>query len=235
MSYFDDDDIQSVVSSNNSDDEAGSDAVSESGSDPDDDVVAEMGEDDEMLGEDVEVEVEEQDGGGGDEDDDAEDGLNEIHIKHIGAADTENKQDKDDELSDDDSDDDETGKKYANAFRDEMKRNFILENHPECVKPNFDEVEAMTHIVRDKNNVVIDDLHRTLSILTKYEMTDILGKRTTQLNRGAMPFVKVPDNIIDGKIIAEMELKAKACPFIIRRFLPNGGCEYWKVCDLEIL
>jgi hypothetical protein len=30
-----------------------------------------------------------------------------------------------------------------------------------------------------------------------------------------------------------MELKQKRIPFIIRRPLPNGGSEYWRVQDLE--
>ena len=31
------------------------------------------------------------------------------------------------------------------------------------------------------------------------------------------------------------ELEEKKIPFIIKRPLPNGGCEYWKLADLEIL
>ena len=40
--------------------------------------------------------------------------------------------------------------------------------------------------------------------------------------------------MIDGLTIAEEELKQKI-PFIIRRPLPNGASEYWKVKDLEML
>ena len=32
-----------------------------------------------------------------------------------------------------------------------------------------------------------------------------------------------------------MELKERKLPFIIRRPLPSGGSEYWKVEDLELL
>ena len=42
-------------------------------------------------------------------------------------------------------------------------------------------------------------------------------------------------NIIDGHIIALMELKQGKIPFIIRRPMPNGGSEYWKVNDLKII
>ena len=48
-------------------------------------------------------------------------------------------------------------------------------------------------------------------------------------------FVNIPDNIIDGYTIANLELEQKKIPFIIRRPIPNGACEYWKVSDLELL
>ena len=44
---------------------------------------------------------------------------------------------------------------------------------------------------------------------------------------------KVPENVIDGYIIAELELQQKKIPFIIRRPIPGGGSEYWKIGDLE--
>ena len=88
--------------------------------------------------------------------------------------------------------------------------------------------------IRDNNNVIVDDNHKTIPILTKYEKTRILGQRAKQINNGANPYINVPENIIDGYLIAEMELKEKKIPFIIRRPIPNGKFEYWKVKDLEI-
>ena len=35
--------------------------------------------------------------------------------------------------------------------------------------------------------------------------------------------------------IAKKELEKKILPFIIKRPLPNGECEYWKLKDLEII
>jgi len=71
--------------------------------------------------------------------------------------------------------------------------------------------------------------------MTKYEKTRILGLRTTQINNGSEIFVNVDKDVIDGYVIAELELKAKKIPFIIRRPLPNGASEYWRVEDLEII
>ena len=133
-------------------------------------------------------------------------------------------------LSDDDDDDGET---YLKKFDKEINDNYIVNNHPECALQNYDEILAMTKVVRDKNNIIIDDLHKTIPHLTKYERARILGQRAKQIETGATPFIKVPENVIDGYIIAEMELKQGRIPFIIRRPLPNGGSEYWKISDLE--
>ena len=138
-----------------------------------------------------------------------------------------------DEIPDDDDDEDEDGEMYLKKFDKEVNDNYILNNHPECAMQNYDEILAMTKVVRDSDNIIIDDLHRTNPFLTKYEKARILGQRAKQIETGATPFVKVPENIIDSYLIAEMELQQSRIPFIIRRPLPNGGSEYWKINDLE--
>lgn len=133
----------------------------------------------------------------------------------------------------DEDDYDDDGEVYLKKFDKEITQNYIMNFHPECISHNYDEIEAFTKIVRDKNGIVIDDLHKTIPYLTKYERTRILGQRAKQINSGATPFVKVPENVIDGYLIAELELIQKRIPFIIRRPLPNGGSEYWNVKELE--
>jgi DNA-directed RNA polymerase I, II, and III subunit RPABC2 len=137
------------------------------------------------------------------------------------------------DLDDDDDDDDPMGEVYLKKFDKEINDNYLVNIHPESVSLNYDEILAMTKIVRDKNGIIIDDLHKTIPYLTKYEKARILGQRAKQINSGATAFVKVPEKVIDGYIIAELELQEKRVPFIIRRPLPNGGSEYWKVSDLE--
>ena len=81
---------------------------------------------------------------------------------------------------------------------------------------------ALIQVVRDSQGNIVDDLHRTLPFLTRFERARIIGQRAGQINSGSTPFVKdIPDNIIDGHLIAEMELALKSIPFIIRRPLPN--------------
>ena len=138
-----------------------------------------------------------------------------------------------DEIQDEDDDEDDDGEMYLKKFDREVNENYIVNNHPECMMQNYDEILAMTTVVRDDNNIIIDDLHKTNPFLTKYERARILGQRAKQIETGATPFVKVPENIIDGYLIAQMELQQGRIPFIIRRPLPNGGSEYWKIGDLE--
>lgn len=138
-------------------------------------------------------------------------------------------------LDSDDEDDDEMDESYLQKFNSAISKNYIMDFHPECTINNYDEVAALTKIVRDADNNIIDDLHVTIPYLTKYEKARVLGQRAKQINSGAKVFVKVPENIIDGYLIAEMELAQKRVPFIIRRPTPGGGCEYWNLKDLELI
>lgn len=138
----------------------------------------------------------------------------------------------DENMDDGDNDDDDSKlKKFDKELRDDYLVNF----HPESLIQNYDEIYNLARVVRDANGAIVDSLHRTLPMLTKYEKTRILGQRAKQINDGATPFVKVPEGVIDGYLIALKELDEKKIPFIIRRPLPNRGSEYWMVEDLEIV
>jgi DNA-directed RNA polymerase subunit K/omega len=138
--------------------------------------------------------------------------------------------------SEDDDDDDEDDENYLQKFDQQLKQSYVQNFHPECNVHNYQEISALSKVVRDKNNIIIDPLHRTIPFLTKYERARVLGQRAKQINSGAKPFIKVPENVIDGAVIAELELAQKRIPFIIRRPFPGGsGCEYWNLKDLEIL
>ena len=140
------------------------------------------------------------------------------------------KPETDDEEEDEE---DEDGEAYLQKFDRSINENYIVNYHPESVLQNYDEILAMVKVIRDKDGIIVDDLHKTIPFLTKYERARILGQRAKQINSGSTTFVKVPENVIDGYLIAELELKEKKIPFIIRRPLPNGGSEYWSLRDLE--
>lgn len=142
--------------------------------------------------------------------------------------------DIDDDVDEDDNDDDDD-ENYLQKFDESLKKNIISDWHPEDQVHNDEEVETMCTIVRDSQGFIIDPLHKTLSFITKYEKARILGERAKQLDAGAKAFITLKDNIIDSYLIALKEFEAKKIPFIIRRPLPNGACEYWRLRDLEFL
>jgi len=139
------------------------------------------------------------------------------------------------EESDDDEDDDNDDENYLQKFSESLKTNVIEKHHPELMVHNHHEVEAMSRVVRDENGNIIDPLHKTMPFITKFEKARLLGERAKQINAGAQPMVKVDDDIIDGYLIALQEYQEKKIPMILCRPLPNGGCEYWKVQDLELI
>ena len=186
-----------------------------------------------------EEENEEQEGGAGDsdleEDNISEDDIGETNIKQskkVKKIPSKNVYKKPSDYIDDEDEDDD-GEQYLQKFDKTVNDNYILNYHPESATQNYDEILNMSRVVRNADGIIIDKLHKTIPYLTKYEKARILGQRTKQINSGAFPFVKVPENVIDGYLIAELELKQKRIPFIIRRPLPNGGSEYWNVKDLE--
>lgn len=240
----------------------GDDSASKQSTDNDDETGSESSEDDETsaassIGGDEEGEGEEPGvGAGGDEeggesDDDAA-ALNKAKKNKKKRA-SSGKKDAEDDLTllgvphginfDDDADDDDGGDEDADRDSSEyfqklgasVSESYIERYHPESMSHNYDEIQTLSRVVRNSAGVIVDDLHRTIPIMTKYEKTRILGQRAKQLNEGAPAFIKIDSTVIDGYLIAVKELEQKKTPFIIRRPLPNGGSEYWRIQDLEIL
>lgn len=172
---------------------------------------------------------EDEDGDGDDEDTDKI--TKSVNTKAIKPVDIYTNLGEEDE--EDDNDEEDEDENYLQKFDADVNKNYIMDFHPECVISNYDEIATLTVVTRDNYNVIIDDLHRTAPYLSKYERARILGQRAKQINSGAQAFVKVPEKVMDGYLIAELELLQKTIPFIIRRPLPNGGSEYWKLTDLE--
>ena len=134
------------------------------------------------------------------------------------------------EGEDDDDEDDE-----RSTFDKDDRAEFLTKYHPEVSVPSFEEVRSLCKVVYDKSGIIIDPLHTTQPVLTKYERARLIGVRATQLANGAQPLVSMPNTVINELIIADEELKQKKLPFIIRRPMPNGGSEYWKLKDLMVL
>ena len=150
--------------------------------------------------------------------------------------------DDDDDEDDDDNDDDEN---YLQKFDEKTRKNAIELYHPELYSHNYEEIEILSNVIRNEEGIIIDPFHRTLPFITKYEKARILGERAKQINSEDGSFMDAEaaaaegggehEKIIDGYLIALKEFENKQIPFIIKRPLPNGGCEYWKLKDLEII
>ena len=75
---------------------------------------------------------------------------------------------------------------------------------------------------------------KTIPYLSKFEKARILGTRAQQLAYGAEPKIDTK-NLLDIYAIANEELKQRKIPFIIRRSLPNGVYEDWRIEEFEYI
>ena len=63
----------------------------------------------------------------------------------------------------------------------------------------------------------------------------MIGTRALQISKNSPVLVDLGKDDYDPIMIAERELAEKKIPFVIRRFLPDGSYEDWKLSELEIL
>jgi DNA-directed RNA polymerase subunit K/omega len=195
--------------------------------------ISEESEQEKINDDGVEEEKENMEGGGAEESEDADnDDYREEYDKQYKTIGIEQSEDEEDEEEDEN---------YLMKFDKEIRKNYLLDFHPETFINNYDEIQTLSSVKTDDDGVIIDEFHRTLPFLTKYEKTRVLGQRAKQINSGSKSYLdksKLICNgkpIIDGYVIALKELEEKKIPFIIRRPLPNGACEYWRLQDLEII
>ena len=150
----------------------------------------------------------------------------------------------DDEVEDEEDDEEEneydidieSNKNISISFDETLRSSYIKEHHPELRDIPYDEMKSLTHIIRNTQGNVVDKLHTTIPILTKFEKAKIIGIRTNQLNNGSHPLFDVDETVyIANDKIAEIELGRRLLPFIVVRPIPNGKREFWNVSDLELL
>ena len=184
-----------------------------------------------------------------------EDAPNNESILVQSSDDEDDYEDDDDDYNDYVSESDSVGATNEKISH-EMRKEILTKFHPELNVVSQEEIYDMCKVIRDKDDIIIDDNHKTVPILTKYEKTKILGIRAKQINNGAPPLIdiqvpsagnrvgmvdtnetqvqKLQDKHFDGYLVALEELKQKLIPVIIRRPLPDGRSEYWPLKELEV-
>merc|ERR1712129_361694 len=96
-----------------------------------------------------------------------------------------------------------------------------------------DEAEMEEENEEDDDEARLKAARITTPYLTKYEKARILGTRALQISMGAPVMVEMVGET-DPLEIALKELRERKIPMIIRRFLPDGTFEDWKVSELKM-
>jgi DNA-directed RNA polymerase I, II, and III subunit RPABC2 len=116
-----------------------------------------------------------------------------------------------------------------------QKTQMLLENHPEISPDYEDTVLEKLVITGAYPPTKMNNHHSSSPFLTLYERTKILCLRASQLAHGSPPFIDVPEYLTDVYEIAKAELEAKRIPLILKRQMPDGNYEYWRLADLMLL
>ena len=78
---------------------------------------------------------------------------------------------------------------------------------------------------------------KTSSIMTKYEYTKLIALRAHQISMTAdvkLDMEEIKQLKFDPIELAKRELWERTLPFAIKRKLPNGEEEIWKIDEMEI-
>lgn len=129
------------------------------------------------------------------------------------------------------------------TLQSHQKLRKLFEHHPECQIDYIESVLPRVNIKSDDSASAstatstppLDENHTTFPFLTIYERTAIIGLRAEMLSRGSQAFISVPSYMTDVREIARAELEQKRLPYIVKRPLPNGQYEYWRLADLMII
>ena len=112
---------------------------------------------------------------------------------------------------------------------------FLTTHHPECRLDYIETVFEKLPLKSYPANYGSDKNHTSVPYLTLFEKTKILGFRANQLAQGARPLVEFHKSITDVLDIARLELEQKRLPFIIKRPMPDGTFEYFRLSDLILI
>uniref|UniRef100_A0A6C0M0J7 DNA-directed RNA polymerase n=1 Tax=viral metagenome TaxID=1070528 RepID=A0A6C0M0J7_9ZZZZ len=103
-----------------------------------------------------------------------------------------------------------------------------MDLHPE-VRPVF----------RGEVNESFGKPRTTFPHFTRYEYVVLLAARSQQIAEGSAPLVSLEGlNPSDPRFldkVVQREIEQQKLPYLVRRRLPNGECEYWSAQELKLI
>ena len=96
---------------------------------------------------------------------------------------------------------------------------------------NFDIIDH----IQTYNKIEKQSKKVTIPILSKYEKARIIGIRAQQLADGAISVIKIPSYVKNTVEIAEIELKERKIPLIVRRILSKDIYEDWRIEEFQLV
>jgi DNA-directed RNA polymerase I, II, and III subunit RPABC2 len=102
------------------------------------------------------------------------------------------------------------------------------ENENRC-ETRFDIVDSITTYENYYNQK-----KETKPFLTKFERAKIIGIRAEMIANGSIALVTVPRGVTSAYEIAKLEFNERRIPLMIRRYLPNGVVEDWRLEDMVV-
>lgn len=115
---------------------------------------------------------------------------------------------------------------------------FLTMHHPEIRLDYIAEVQQKLPLQNYPPTNGKDPNHKSVPYLTPYEKAKIIGFRANQLAQGARLLISLgsdQEHVTDVLQLARLELEQRKLPFILKRPMPDGTFEYWRLQDLLIL
>ena len=106
--------------------------------------------------------------------------------------------------------------------RQELIRKFITS------KGNiFDDISDISKLYDVKKNIKNNKM-------TKYQYTNVLGIRATQIAHGAPAKIEITSDMKSAEQVAEEELRQRKTPFFVAREINNKHVDLWRIEDMDI-
>jgi len=149
-----------------------------------------------------------------------------------------------DSVSDkDEVDDDLDSEVSSNSDEDEIEeeQEELADDKDDDVEEDEDEelecymkesIEDDIVIPDNENDILPNEKRISSSRMSRYEFNRLIGTRTQQLVGNAKPMLKNIEGL-DYDEIVMLEIKNNTCPLKIKRPLPNGKYEIWKLSELK--